>query len=38
MKTLSPFSMAYVKWTQRKAGGVVRMTTSPGLRQSIALR
>ena len=23
-------------WTQRKAGGVARITTSPGLRQSIA--
>ena len=36
MKVLSPFSIAYLKCTQRKAGGVARMTTSFGLRQSIA--
>jgi hypothetical protein len=36
MNTLRPLAMAWAKWTQRKATGVVRMTTSPGFRQSIA--
>jgi hypothetical protein len=36
MKTLTPFSIAYLKWTQRKAGGVAKMATSPALRLSIA--
>ena len=36
MKTLMPLSMAWPKWTQRNAQGVVSRTTSPGLRQSMA--
>ena len=36
MNTLMPFSMAYLKCTQRKASGVVKMATSPFLRQSMA--
>ena len=37
MKTLTPFSMAFLKCTQRKAQGLVKMATSPGRRVSTAL-
>ena len=36
MNTLSPFLIAYWKWTHRNAGGVARIATSPGFRQSMA--
>ena len=36
MKTFRPFSIAYLKCTQRNASGVVKITMSPGFSESIA--
>ena len=36
MNTFSPRSMAYSKWSQRKASGVARIAMSPGRSTSIA--
>jgi hypothetical protein len=38
MNTFTPFCTAYSKWTGRNAEWVVNSATSPGRRQSIALR
>ncbi len=36
MNTFRPRAIASPKWTQRNAGGVAMIATSPGRRQAIA--